>query len=213
MKSCGADSYQFFCTESEGVLVEELNKWGSILMAVALIAVFIGVIVTIVGLVMFKQGATSSLKFNPKSVLVALWGAVVIVSIPGLIAFGSTFMPAPAKSTATRVDPAYLESKADTQRKTNASKDEIIKFIGQDTYEQNKDKIERVSNPYAKPTILFQPASAQDNGTPDQCTKVRVQVWRGANQYSGFDTLEFAPANYDEASCGGLQEFPAEEGK
>lgn len=192
--------------------MDALNQWGSYFMAATLIAVFIGIIITILAVVAHRQGMTSSLKMNPRSFLVAMWGTVIIVSIPGLIAYGSTFMPAPAVSTATRVDPAYLEAKGDVQKKTGATKEDVITFIGQGAYDENKDKFEKDGSAYAKPTIIYQPASAEDNSKPDSCTALRIQVWRGADRYSGFDTLELAPASYDQATCGELKSFPEEQG-
>lgn len=186
--------------------LERLSTAGSILMALALIAIFIALVLTVVAVVAHKQGLTQSLKMEPKAFFVGLWCAVAVVSTPGLIAWGSVLVPPPAVSTATRVDPAYLESKGDIQKESGASQERLKELIGESAYEEHKEDLTKGS--YARPSVFYLPVSAEDSKTPDSCTALRIQYWRAADRHSGFDTMDVAPASYDAASCGELKPYP-----
>lgn len=188
----------------DGSALGAMNNFTGVFLALALIAVSIGIITTIVGVVAYKSGVIQQSKFEPWKILAGLWGAVLLISMPSLIYYGSTLMPPPAATNAQTVTPAY----------ENFDKTEIINKAdtwGPEAKEQIKAALGSQASNYGRAlnsddvTLKFWP-SADDPQKPDACYEM-VLSWAdtvgGGNGIITTDEATITPDGYSEEACGG----------
>lgn len=197
----------------DGSALGAMNNFTGVFLALALIAVSIGIIITIVGVVAYKSGVIQQSKFEPWKILAGLWGAVLLVSMPSLIYYGSTLMPPPAATNAQIVTPAY-EGFTETKVEFADTKDEaeIEQILGSENFEAAKEamKGERV-NSWDSPDswysydkmLIYRTGS---DGKVDPCMKVRLFYMKKGTTSGSFGsakTLDYTHPDYSESKCGG----------
>lgn len=182
-----------------------VNELTGTMIAVALIATGIGVITTIVGVVLLKSGVIPQSKFEPWKIVTALWGTVLLVSLPALVHFGSTLFPAPPMTNAQAVTPAYENfEKAEVINNTDTfltakSEEEMKAVLGSQA--ENYDHIFN----YDDVTLHYWP-SADDESKADVCYEMILDwgdlVGGGNGEYrTGKEHI--TPDGFSEEACGG----------
>lgn len=193
--------------------VAEVNHFTNVVMAIGLIAVAIGVIITIVGAVALKVGLLRQSSFEPWKVLSGIWGTVLIVSIPGLVTYGSTLMTPPAKTNAQTVEPAYKTGWDEKVEFANSkSEEEIISIMGESNYQAAKEAMEEPGANSWDPKISW---SSYDkmliyrtgaDGAVDPCMQIRLfYVPKGSTSttFGKGKHLDFTHPDFSEEKCGG----------
>lgn len=170
-----------------GTNLLKLNELGGTFMAVALILCTVGFIVTVTLMALNKGGKLGN--FNPWRVITPVWAAVLIVSLPGIIHFGSGFFPKPPISQAEAVTPAYENGGNGTGTVKNRDKARALIL---------QEEIDAAAE--AK-LAGFQELTYHktETGELDPCVKMKVTF---ANEMAKGQEY-FTPASYSESTCGG----------
>lgn len=172
---------------ASGTNLLKLNELGGTFMAVALILCTVGFITTVTLMALNKGGKLGN--FNPWRVLTPVWAAILIMSLPGIIHFGSTLFPKPPISQAEAVTPAYKNEGGGTG--TITSRDKARELIAPEEI----DAVAETKLAGFKELTYHKTG----DGTLDPCVKVKVTF---ANEMAKGQEY-FTPASYSESTCGG----------
>lgn len=177
---------------ASGTNLLKLNELGGIFMASTLILCTMAFMTTIVLMSLNKAGKLGS--FSPWKILVPVWATVAIVSLPGLIHFGSGFFPKPAPSKAEAVTPAYKNDGGGTG--TITSQDQAKKLVA--------DFPELPPGSFKE--LVYHKTKS---GDLDPCVKMKLVA--SGSTWVELEALGFnqdlstyvTPASYSESTCGG----------
>lgn len=186
----------------DGSALGAMNNFTGVFLALALIAVSIGIIITIVGVVAYKSGVIQQSKFDPWKILAGLWGTVLLVSMPSLIYYGSTLMPPPAATNAQVVQPAYDRIGDSITLTARGDKDAIDTVLGSQAQEY-KDLMRKAYVLNTNYELTYLPSSG-DRLTPDPCYEMTLRGHSFADDKNPeYMSWQITPDGYSEAACGG----------
>lgn len=185
--------------------VPEVDRFAGMWLGLGLTAGVIALLVTVVGFTLLKTGMVKQSPFDPGKFLLGLWGMVLIVSMPSLIGWGSTFMPAPARTEAQAVTPAYESDvvSANNQAGGGNGKEDLKSILGS-SYGKYESQIK---NEMHNALIVRYKKNASEDAGVDPCYQIEVSwtsVTGGLNNGNFEDHLEHVtPDGYSPERCGG----------
>lgn len=186
----------------DGSALWAMNNFAGVFLALSLIAVGIGIITTIVGVVAYKSGLVQQSKFDPWKIVAGLWGAVLLVSMPALIYYGSTLMPAPAATNVQAVQPAYDRIGDSITLTARGDKEAIDTVLGSQA-QKYKDLMREAYVLNTNYELTYLPA-AGDKLTPDPCYEMTLKGHSFSDDRNPEGkSWQITPDGYSETTCGG----------